>query len=304
MAANTWTWDGSDPSGAISLDGKSSLRIENAVLGTRWMYFDGAPETLFTENETNNQRLYGAPDRTPFVKDAFERYLIHGEQHSVNPAGTGTKAAMNYRVSVPAYDEVVLKLRLTDTQRSQRPFAKKQFDDRFVERIREADEFYATLGQGDMSADARAVQRQAFAGMLWSKQFYHYVVRDWLSGDPAMPPPRHLVLRAAIAIDPPLQLRCYFHAGQVGVSWYAAWDLAFTVFRLLVDAEFAKEQLVLMLREWYMHPNGQIPAYEWAFGDVNPPVHAWAALRVYQIDKSAEAEPTGSFSSAFFTSSY
>ena len=259
-----------------------------------FLYCDGSPELLFTENETNNERLFNSPNRTPFVKDAFHRYIVNGEEHAVNPEMTGTKAAANYELNVPAGESVTVRLRLTNVEVAA---AKKNpavadpvfgdFDDVFKARIADADEFYSGVIFDDISEDARSVQRQALAGMLWSKQFYHYVVEQWLTGDPAMPKPpesrwhgrnhswTHLYNADVISMPDKWEY-----------PWYAAWDLAFHCIALsLVDSEFAKEQLILMLREWYMHPNGQIPAYEWEFSDVNPPVHAWAALRVYQIEK-------------------
>ena len=295
---NTWTWDGKDAEGSIYRSGSNAIEIDHQTLNKRFLYFDGSPELLFTENETNNERVFGGDNRTPFVKDGINDYVVNGKTHAVNPAETGTKAAGNYRVAVPGKSEVTLRMRLSDQEfsRDDAEDAKKSgksdyafadFDSIFAARISEADEFYAVLAQGELSDDAKAVQRQAFAGMLWSKQYYHYVIRDWVAGDPAMPTPPAERIRG--------RNRDWGHLFNSDIismpdkweyPWYAAWDLAFHCIPLaMVDGEFAKEQLILMLREWYMHPNGQIPAYEWAFGDVNPPVHAWAAFRVYQIDK-------------------
>ena len=214
---------------------------------------------------------------------------MHGRAGAVNPARTGTKAAAHYALTVPAGESVSVRLRFSprgpEDVAEASPFA--AFDDTMAARQREADEFYATVIPPDLTDDARAVMRQSLAGLLWSKQYYHYVVKTWLEGDPAQPapPPERRHGRNA-------QWGHLFNADVISMPdkweypWYAAWDLAFHCVPLaLVDAEFAKEQLVLMLREWYMHPNGQLPAYEWAFGDVNPPVHAWAAWRVYKIDK-------------------
>jgi hypothetical protein len=282
---NDWTWDGRNTESEMRTTKPGMIELDHPRLGKRFLNFHGAPELLFTENETNNERLFGSPNRTPFVKDAFNQYVVHGQIDAVNPAQTGTKAAANYRFNVAAKSEIILRMRLSDKPaKSIDPIA---FDDIFSERIAEADEFYSAIAPTQLSDDAKNVQRQAFAGMLWSKQFYHYVVKDWLAGDPALP-------------DPPASRRKgrnnewhHLHNSDIvsmpdkwEYPWYAAWDLAFHCIPLaIVDPEFAKEQLILMLREWYMHPNGQIPAYEWAYGDVNPPVHAWAALRVYQIDK-------------------
>jgi hypothetical protein len=294
---NDWTWFGIEPTGKIYADGNKTLVIDHPKPGTRYLHFEDAPELLFTENETNNERLFNSPNQSPYVKDAFHRYVVNGETAAVNPDQHGTKAAANYKLDVPAGGEVVIRVQLTDnrvsmlTQPSKsvsgRAVARGPFNDVFAQRIAEADEFYDELTSPDLTTDGKTVQRQAFAGMLWSKQFYHYVVKEWLDGDPAMPKPpvsrltgrnskwQHLYNSDVISMPDKWEY-----------PWYAAWDLAFHCLPLsIVDAEFAKEQLILMLREWYMHPNGQIPAYEWAFGDVNPPVHAWAAMRVYQIDK-------------------
>jgi hypothetical protein len=227
------------------------------------------------------------------VKDGIGEFVIHGKTGAVNPAKTGTKASANYKLTIPAGSETVVRLRLTDKKASGK-VAKdndvfEDFDLLFTQRIKEADEFYRDLAPEDLSDDARSVQRQAFAGMLLSKQFYHYVVKEWLDGDPAMPAPP-----AERKQGRNHEWKLLYNSDVISMPdkweypWYAAWDLAFHCVPLaLVDSEFAKEQLLLMLREWYMHPNGQIPAYEWAFGDVNPPVHAWGAMRVYQIEKKA-----------------
>ncbi len=300
---NTWTWDGRIANCGLRIADSGAIEIDCETPGKRFLYFDGSPELIFTENETNNERLFGAANRTPYVKDAFHRYVVNGEHDAVNPANTGTKAAGLYQLEIPAGKEMTVRLRLTDiavslkaarTAKKSEPVAVatgpvvfEDFDAIFEQRIAEADEFYNAITDGNLSDDARSVQRQAFAGLLWSKQFYHYVVKDWLDGDPALPPPpdsrrhgrnkdwKHLYNSDVISMPDKWEY-----------PWYAAWDLAFHTLPLaIVDPTFAKEQLILMLREWYMHPNGQIPAYEWAFGDVNPPVHAWAALRVYQIEK-------------------
>lgn len=305
---NTWTWDGSDAGCGMRSAAPAVIEVEHESLGRRFLYFDGSPELLFTENETNNERLFGSPNRTPYVKDAFNEYVVHGNSAAVNPQMTGTKAAANYKLVVPAHSEIVLRMRLTDREVSRRTGRKASsapfgdFDQIFADRISEADEFYASIAPADLSDDARSVQRQAFAGMLWSKQFYHYVVRNWVEGDPAMPDPPASRLKGRNS-----QWGHLYNADIISMPdkweypWYAAWDLAFHCIPLaLVEAEFAKEQLVLMLREWYMHPNGQIPAYEWAYGDVNPPVHAWAALRVYQIDKKQKGKGDRKFLSRIF----
>jgi hypothetical protein len=288
---NTWAWAGSDPDRSMLSPAPGVVELECPDYGKRWLHFDQRPELLFTENETNNERLFGAPNRTPFVKDGIGEYVVNGRTAAVNPRMTGTKAAGNFRFTVPAGGEAVVRLRFTDkdllNQKRSDPQPFDNYDKTFALRIKEADDFYASVIPAGLSDDAKNVQRQAFAGMLWSKQFYHYVVKDWLKGDEALPPPpssrrtgrnsdwQHLHNADIISMPDKWEY-----------PWYAAWDLAFHAIPLaLIDPEFAKEQLLLMLREWYMHPNGQIPAYEWAYGDVNPPVHAWAALRVYQIEK-------------------
>jgi hypothetical protein len=329
---NTWVWDGSNaettPSaeaaatppqtrrGVLRIAESGVIELECEDYGKRWLYCDDSPELLFTENETNNKRLFGAANRTPFVKDGIGEYLIRATGGAVNPAKTGTKAVANYKLTVPAGGEAVVRLRLTDAQSKSHaltrdknltpkggtltPFA--DFDKIFARRISEANQFYSDLAPKDLSDDARDVQRQAFAGMLLSKQYYHYVVKEWLDSDPAMPPPpeqrkqgrnskwKHLYNSDVISMPDKWEY-----------PWYAAWDLGFHCIPIaLVDPEFAKEQLILMLREWYMHPNGQIPAYEWAFGDVNPPVHAWAAMRVYQIEKKAKGKGDRKFLARIF----
>ena len=220
------------------------------------------------------------------MKDGINVYLVEGRKDAVNPAGAGTKASSLYRVTLAAGKTVAIRLRLSNAPIPGDPFG-HDFDVTFAQRLREADDFYATVIPKALSDDAKRVMRQAFAGLLWSKQFYHYYLRRWLQGDPCGPPPAPERSRG--------RNREWLHLYNEDVismpdkweyPWYAALDLAFHMIPLaLVDPDFAKAQLVLFLREWYMHPNGQIPAYEWAFGDVNPPVHAWAALRVYRIER-------------------
>jgi hypothetical protein len=306
---NTWTWNGGIADCGLGIADSGAIEAEHPKFAKRFLYYEGAPELLFTENETNTGRLFGAPNRTPFVKDGINDYVVNGKAEAVNPALTGTKAAANYKLTVPARSEVSVRLRLSDQEFSRKDAkaAKKNegfddFDAVFAARINEADEFFDAIAAPGLSADAKLVQRQAFAGMLWSKQFYHYVVRDWLTGDPALPQPPDGRRKGRNSDWPHL-----YNSDIISMPdkweypWYAAWDLAFHAIPLaMVDAEFAKEQLVLMLREWYMHPNGQIPAYEWAYGDVNPPVHAWAALRVYQIDKKQSGKADRKFLARVF----
>ncbi|HLX86118.1 MAG TPA: hypothetical protein VKR59_19615 [Terriglobales bacterium] len=296
---NTWSWGHShrrpelrqtshapDPVIELTPHAKKNDLTSKHPSTKRWLHCEGAPELLFTENETNAKLLFGSENRTPYVKDGIDNYIVRGAKESVNHDCEGTKAAAHYTLRLGPGETKTIRLRLADNHFKQ-DSAFDGFDRVFTHRLREAEEFYATVIPEELSPDARNVMRQGFAGMLWSKQFYHYVVNDWLKGDPGNPPPpaerrrgrnhdwTHLYNSDVISMPDKWEY-----------PWYAAWDLAFHCIPLaLVDSDFAKDQLTLMLREWYMHPNGQIPAYEWAFGDVNPPVHAWAAWRVYKIDK-------------------
>src|SRR5437870_1656058 len=297
---NTWAWEPGSPRPRLcagsSRVGWSVVAAEHATLGRRWLVCEGAADLLFTENETNARRLWGAANPTTYVKDAFDDYVVHGRADAVNPAGVGTKAAAHYRLTLAPGEARVVCLRLTDAAPAAEPFG-RAFDALIERRRREADEFYATVVDAACSEDARAVARQAFAGMLWSKQFYHLDVKRWLTGDPGQPPPPRERLNGRNA-----RWTHLYNADIVSMPdkweypWYAAWDLAFHTIALApIDPDFAKSQLILFLREWYMHPNGQIPAYEWAFGDVNPPVHAWAAWRVYKIDRRVTGVPDRDF---------
>jgi hypothetical protein len=291
---NTWAWgyDARRPLLAAATGPQAAPRTVHAqhdALGDYALYCEHADDVLFTENETNAARLFGTANPSPCVKDAFHDFLVHANRAAVSPDRRGTKAAAWYERTIPAGASAALRLRLCRSTAPghlrRAPFA--DFDQVCAQRKREADEFYAALQPAGLDDDLRRVQRQAFAGMLWSKQFFHYNVQQWLDGDPAQPPPppqRHAGRNH--------QWRHLNNADIVSMPdkweypWYAAWDLGFHCIPLaLVDAEFAKQQLILLGREWYQHPNGQIPAYEWAFGDVNPPVYAWAAWRVYQIDR-------------------
>jgi len=284
---NTWSWDGSERP-ALAADGASGrIRADVPEYGPRWLHAEPDAELLFTENETNMERMFQSPNPSPYVKDAFHAYLVGGRADAVNPARRGTKAAAWTRLAVAAGGSARVRLRLSPAPLETGAALGPDFDTAIDRARREADEFYGAVISDSLSRDERLVMRQALAGMIWSKQFYAYDVRRWLLGDPAEPPP------------PPQRRqgrnRQWTHVYAADVlsmpdtwefPWFAAWDLAFhCVVLALVDPQFAKDQLILMLREWYMHPNGQIPAYEWAFGDVNPPVHAWAALRVYQIEQ-------------------
>jgi hypothetical protein len=291
---NTWSWGNRArrpklhkarpaPNPVIEL---SLSQLNQTQSETLWLHCEGSPELLFTENETNARRLFGIENLTRFVKDGINDHVVHGAKDAVNPEHVGSKAAAHYKLSLGSGETVVIKMRLADAGfKGKNAFA--AFDKTFALRKHEADEFYATVIPQNLSADAQNVMRQGFAGMLWSKQFYHYVVKDWLRGDRDNPSPPQERQKGRNH-----QWTHLYNADVISMPdkweypWYAAWDLAFHCIPLaLVDSDFAKEQLTLMLREWYMHPNGQIPAYEWALGDVNPPVHAWAAWRVYKIDK-------------------
>ena len=286
---NTWSWQqpAERPVAAAAEGVETAIALTEAMYGERWLHCEGAPALLFTENDTNSSRLYGADGSTRYTKDAFHRYFIAGERDAINPERHGTKAAAHYAWHIPAGRTVTVRLRLNDKEPSRFSLEPTEFDRLVAQRRREADEFYATVIPADLSEDGARVARQALAGLLWSKQFYHYVVRDWLQGDPAQPAPpnerrfgrnhqwSHLYNDDVISMPDKWEY-----------PWYAAWDLGFHMLPLaLVDSDFAKDQLVLLLREWYMHPNGQLPAYEWALDNVNPPVHAWAALRVYKIEQ-------------------
>ena len=285
---NTWSWKTGHPKPALRFsDGNSpTVALDDLYYGRRWLACDGSPTLLFTENETNYERLFQTKNSSPYVKDAFHEYVVHGNQEAVNPAREGTKAAAHYHLLIDAGASATVRLRLCDNLPPEGGIG-TNFNAVLTDRRADSAEFYETIIPQDLSADGQNVMRQAFAGLLWSKQFYHYVVKDWLDGDPAMPPPP--VQRKYGRNEDWTHL---FNADVISMPdkweypWYAAWDLAFHCLPLaLVDSEFAKEQLILILREWYMHPNGQLPAYEWALGDVNPPVHAWAALRVFRIEK-------------------
>ncbi len=311
---NTWAWGHDDyrpslraaqhlgiPQGN-GTPGSGVIEIDHKSYGKRWLLCEGAPELLFTENETNARKLFGSENRTPYVKDGINDYVVYGNYGAVNPEKTGTKASALYSLRLAPGASATLRLRLTDQEpkvvRMSAPrlviagtpkteLLGSGFESTLAARRKEADEFYTKRVPKGLSEDAQNVQRQAFAGLLWSKQFYHFDVRTWLEGDPAGPPPPESRKKGRNQ-----EWSNLYNADIISMPdkweypWYAAWDLAFHCIPLAqVDPDFAKEQLSLLLREWYMHPNGQLPAYEWAFGDVNPPVHAWAAWRVYKIEK-------------------
>jgi hypothetical protein len=287
---NTWSWT---PGGK-----KPSLRrVGNAVqaihpeLGERLLYCDGTPTLLFTENETNTQRIHGVPNRGPYVKDGIDGFVVHGKKDAVNPEQTGTKVAAHYHLTLEPGECRTVRLRLSDVAAGKKgPFG--DFAEVLATRLKEADEFYAAVIPRSLDADQANVMRQALAGMMWTKQFYHYDVDKWLEERGSdifkadrKPAPRndhwHHMFNGDVISMP----------DKWEYPWYAAWDLAFHVLALnLVDPDFAKEQLALMLHERYLHPNGQIPAYEWNFGDVNPPVHAWATVFTYRLEKIQKGE--------------
>jgi Mannosylglycerate hydrolase MGH1-like glycoside hydrolase domain len=291
---NTWTWgcrhEGCLTKPSIKDAGGGRLQAEHASLGTRWLAAGPgpggkAPPFLFTENETNARALFGADNLTPCAKDAFHEYVVHGRNETVNPAQLGTKAAALYQLEIPAGEAVCLRLRLAPQKLARGLCLGQEFEQVFRERLNEADEFYAERLPQGLSEDESRVARQAYAGLLWSKQFYHYIVQDWLEGDARQPPPPASRASGRNADWPHLYNRDVISMpDKWEYPWYAAWDLAFHMIPFArIDPEFAKQQLVLFLREWYMHPNGQLPAYEFNFSDVNPPVHAWACWRVYKM---------------------
>jgi hypothetical protein len=289
---NTWSWYLEPHKPGISKISDTLLEAHHDTLGTFCLRLAEPAPFLFTENDTNNKAVFGAENNGLYTKDAFHRYLIHGEQNAVNPEQKGTKACAVYQLDLQSSESRTVELHLF------RKGVHHSHDSAsvFKKRISEADEFYC-FHPADLSEDARNVQRQAFAGMLWSKQYYHLVIEEWLKGDPAQPPPPES--RKQGRNSSWIQL---FNADIISMPdkweypWYAAWDLAFHMIPFaLIDPEFAKSQLALFLREWYMHPNGQIPAYEWSFSDVNPPVHAWACWRVYKIDAKLQGVKDTSF---------
>ena len=286
---NDWSWHPARGKPRIEIDtaggGNLVLKATHATLETYWLACTTPDDVLFTENETNMERLFGVASASPYVKDAFNEFVVQGHRAAVNPELVGTKAAVHFVRSVPAGNTLTLELRLSSARLSAAPVSDDS-DRVFHLRKAEADDFYRRVAPFALPEDMRNIQRQAFAGMLWSKQYYHFLVNRWLDGDIVGPPPpeerregrnrewRHLAISDVLSMPDKWEY-----------PWFASWDMAFHAIAFaLIDPDFAKAQLLLLMREWYMHPNGQIPAYEWAFGDVNPPVHAWAALRVYQIE--------------------
>ncbi|GCE26666.1 glucosidase [Dictyobacter alpinus] len=289
---NTWSWSPDRPKPTLSL--KPATQSDLAIIEARGMdqnmemmclYCEGAERVLFTENETDNVHFGWGANASAYVKDGFERYLVHGQQDAVNPLEIGTKAAPLYRLNIPAGETRVLRLRLSNTATLENPFAQQPFSALLQTRRQEADAFYQAVTPFPLSDDLRNIQRQAFVGMLWNKQFYSYVVTDWLKGDAVYPPPpqrkagrnaswTHLFMKDIISMPDNWEY-----------PWFAAWDLAFHAIPLvMIDPAFAQQQMLALMQPWSMHPNGQIPAYEWSFNDLNPPVQAWAVWRIYKIE--------------------
>ena len=292
---NTWSWDEDVPKPSLKIDqNTSSITSIEAIhpeQGTYWLYCEGTPELLFTENETNSQKVFNFDDGAKYVKDSINDYVVNGQKETVNPNKIGTKFSPHYQLTLAGGETKTIKLRLSNQSNLTEPLG-QEFDATLQTRITEADEFYQQINKTSLNEDLVNVQRQAFAGMLWSKQYYNFGIERWLEGDPTQPTPPperkqgrnhkwiHLDNEDIISMPDKWEY-----------PWYAAWDLAFHCLPIaLIDPDFAKHQLDIMTREWYMHPNGQIPAYEWAFGDVNPPVHAWATWRVYKIEEKRKGK--------------
>jgi hypothetical protein len=297
---NSWTWgckhEGCSLKPRIERKADHLLQCTHETLEPFFLEIAPGPKgtvppLLLTENETNLQRLFGVDNVTPYVKDAFHEHVVHGQKEALSPKAYGTKAAAHYILELEPGEQQVFQLRLYSAAEKPSEAFGRAFDDIFTARKSEADAFYAALNPKQLTTEEQNVVRQSYAGLLWSKQFYHYVVQDWLDGDPNMPAPpesreegrnhewRHVFSRDIISMPDKWEY-----------PWFAAWDLAFHMIPFSrIDPEFSKEQLVLLLREWYMHPNGQLPAYEFAFDDVNPPVHAWAAWRVYKVSSPCDS---------------
>jgi len=305
---NTWSWDRTQTKPTLRKTAEEGhaavITASHPLLGNYNLFCDSPDDLFFTENESNSERLWGIPNSTPFVKDSINDRIVSGKIDHVNSAGFGTKAAAHYKFTIPANEAISIRLRLTrasaNKKRSNEPFA--DFEEIFTKRRAEADEFYGEIAPSSLTEEQRAVQRQAFGGLLWTKQFYHYIVDQWLDGDPDQPPPpderkhgrnsgwRHLYNERVMSMPDKWEF-----------PWYASWDLAFHCIPLaLVDVRFAKAQLDLIVREWYQHPNGKVPAYEWNFDDVNPPVLAWAAWRVYQIERKKTGKGDRAFLETIF----
>lgn len=296
---NTWNWGYDDYKPDLSAEEPNCIKISHKDLELKNFYTRQPSQTLFCENETNNERLYQSPNTTKYCKDGINDFIINGNSRSVNPEASGTKASFAIDEKFKAKESKIYEFRISDKE-LKKPF--EDFEKIFETRQRESDEFYTEIQKGITSEDEKLIQRQAFAGMLWNKMFYHYNVEKWLKGDPEeMKPPKsrekirnydwkHLNNEHIISMPDKWEY-----------PWYATWDLAFhTISFSLIDPDFAKYQLKLFLFEWYMHPNGQLPAYEWNFSDVNPPVHAWAVFRVFKIDEYLKGKPDLEFLESAF----
>ncbi len=283
---NTWNWGNSSDKPSLERMTDDSILIQHQLLGKRILHSDGPDQLLFCDNESNPEKLYSIPcGKDGYYKDGINNYIVHGA-NTINPGGSGTKAAFHFSKMVPSGKSEIVRLRLSPDD-VEKPF--EDFDSIFELRVKEADVFYAEVQQKLSNEEYKKIQRQAYAGMIWCKQFYDYNIEKWLNGDPACPPPpaqrkkgrnhnwRHLNSADIISMPDSWEY-----------PWFAAWDLAFHCICFAdIDPDFSKKQLTLLTHEWYMHPNGQLPAYEWAFSDVNPPVHAWATWKVYKLDKDA-----------------
>jgi Glycosyl hydrolase family 63 C-terminal domain len=283
-ARNTWSWGHEKARAELKKLSENTVYTKDRHLGKRWWYIDDGAPLLFTENETNNERIFASPNASPYVKDGINHAVVQGQMEKVN-SEKGSKVAAHFKAVLQPGETFTVCVRFANKK-----FA-KPFDDFkaiFAQRIEEVAEFYAAVQHTNLNEDEKRVQRQAFAGLLWSKQFYHYSVELWRKGDPGQPVPPEVRQRGRNSDWQHLYNNDVLSMpDKWEYPWYAAWDLAFhTVPIAMIDPEWAKRQLILLTREWYMHPNGQLPAYEWAFGDVNPPVHAWAAWRVYKISRN------------------
>ncbi len=302
---NTWSWGGlvrqCKAERFSQIPNLAAIEAYQPDYGKRWLTAEGSPEMLWTENESDLETLFGLKNRSAYVKDGIHNFIVHGKKDAVNPAQVGTKVSFHYPFKIEPGASVTLRLRLTDYEPNANLFG-PGFDSIFADRIREADEFYSQrLGQSS-TEDGQRVQRQAFAGLIWNKQSYHYEVKTWLDGDPTMPPPPRERLKGRNA-----HWKHLYNADVISMPdkweypWYAVWDLAFhCVCMALIDPDFAKEQLILLFREWYMHPNGKLPAYEWNFDDMNPPVQAWAAWRIYKIERRIRGKADREFLERIF----
>jgi hypothetical protein len=293
---NDWSWHDAAPAKPLIRQaeaggGMRAIEATHKELGRRLLYCQGEPELLFTENETNTRRIFGMPNQTPYVKDGINNFVVGGQKDAVNSRKRGTKASARYQVSVPARGEAVIRLRLTEASGSKASQLFDGFDEIVKARTAEADEFYKMLTPASISKDSASVLRQALAGMLWSKQYYLFDADHWLEehgGDPLAGACRSVRNKEWVHMfnDDIISM-----PDKWEYPWYAAWDLAFHTLSLsLVDVDFAKQQLDLMLDAFYLHPSGQMPAYEWNFSDVNPPVHAWATMFLYNMEKQAGGE--------------